>query len=85
MKTAFAFTASARRDLAKLPAGLRKRVERKIGFYLSAPGPLAFAKSLVNLPPATHRFRIGNLRIKFFRQGDIFYITGIGHRSSIYR
>lgn len=85
MKHSFVLTNQARRDLAKLPGRLVKRVESKIRFYLSVSNPLAFAKPLVNLPPATHRFRVGSLRIKFFRQNNVFYITGIGWRGSIYR
>ena len=85
MKHSFILTNRARRDLAKLPGRLARRVESKIKFYLSAPDPLAFARPLVNLPPATHRFRVGGLRIKFFRQNNIFYITGIGWRGNIYR
>lgn len=47
--------------------------------------PLAFAKPLINLPPASHRFRIGNYRVSFFvRQGAIF-VERVEIRGGAYR
>ncbi|OGL78243.1 hypothetical protein A3J43_03250 [Candidatus Uhrbacteria bacterium RIFCSPHIGHO2_12_FULL_54_23] len=41
------------------------RIERKLSFFSTTPDPLLFAETLVDLPPATHRFRIGDWRVNF--------------------
>lgn len=47
--------------------------------------PLRFAKPLVNLPPSTHRFRIGVYRISFYLTGDIIFVERIESRGQAYR
>ena len=81
----FVLTSQAQGDLAKLTPHLVTKIKDKLHYFLTAPKPMSFAKPLVNLPPATHRFRFGDIRIKFFRQGNIFYITGIDFRGQVYR
>ncbi|MBI3618418.1 hypothetical protein HY213_00095 [Candidatus Peregrinibacteria bacterium] len=60
-------------------------IQKKLKQYLSSPDPMRFAVSVVNLPPATHRFRAGDFRIKFFRSGNVFYLTSIERRDKVYR
>ena len=81
----FIFTSQAQDDLARLTPRWVIKIKDKLRYFLTAPNPMSFAKPLMNLPPATHRFRFGDIRIKFFRQGDIFYITGIDFRGQVYR
>lgn len=81
----FIFTSQAQENLTRLTPHLRTKIEDKLHYFLTAHNPMSFAKPLVNLPPATHRFRFGDIRIKFFRQGNIFYITGIDFRGKVYR
>ncbi len=78
-------TDSAKRDFTRISRDVAKRIERKLAFFASAPHPLEFAETLVNLPPATHRFRIGDWRVKFYVGGNMVFITGIDHRSRAYR
>lgn len=85
MNYSFILTNQARRDLKRIPAKLEFKIREKIKHYLSTPNPMAFAKPLINLPPATYRFRFGNIRIKFFRKENIFYITAINFRGKVYR
>ncbi|MBI2596587.1 type II toxin-antitoxin system RelE/ParE family toxin [Candidatus Daviesbacteria bacterium] len=46
--------------------------------------PLTFSKPLINLPPATHRFRVGNYRIAFYLDQTTIYVDRIGHRKEVY-
>lgn len=60
------FTAHGKGDLDKLPRSIQQRIVKKIQFFASYENPLSFSKPLVNLPPATHRFRIGDYRVAFY-------------------
>ena len=73
MKHQVVLTSKAQKDLRKVPPHIAKQLRDKIAFFVNAPDPMSFAKLLVNLPPATHRFRWRKWRIKFFRRGGIFY------------
>jgi len=46
---------------------------------------VAFAKPLVNLPPATHRFRVGKYRICFYLRGSSLVIDAVDTREDVYR
>ncbi|MEK7136753.1 MAG: hypothetical protein AAB853_00550 [Patescibacteria group bacterium] len=81
----FVLTRKAERDLQKLGSRLRLLIEKKLRQFLSAENPLVFAEPLVNLPPATHRFRVGKIRITFFCQAHVFTITSIEPRDKVYR
>lgn len=72
------------RDLEKLPKGLQGRIVKKLTFFAGQENPLTFSKSLVNLPPTTHRFRVGDYRVAFYIAGGIIYIERIRHRSEVY-
>ena len=78
------FTPKGSRDLEKLHADLQKRIIKKIEFYAKQDQPLIFSKPLVNLPPATHRFRVGDYRIAFYITHTTLYIERIGHRREVY-
>lgn len=60
------FTTAAKKDLEKLSPEIQKRILKKIKFFSLRENPLLFSKPLVNLPPATHRFRVGDYRIAFY-------------------
>ena len=78
------FTPSGKKDLEKLSKDIQLRIVKKIKFFASQKHPLNFAKPLVNLPPSTHRFRVGNYRIAFYLAGETIYIEKIGHRKEVY-
>ena len=79
------FTHSGERDFNKLSSQLQKRIEEKIKLYLSTNNPLSFAKPLINLPPATHRFRVGKYRICFYLGESSIVIDGVDTREDAYR
>ena len=81
----FELTDQAKRELEKIDPEIQRRVRKKLAHFFSAKNPMVFAKPLTDLPPATHRFRVWKLRAKFFRSGDIFYITSIEFRDKVYR
>ena len=78
------FTPKGEKDLKRLPRDIQKRVIKKIKFLSSQDDPLKFSKVLVDLPPTTHRFRVGNYRIAFYISGKKIYIDRIKHRKEVY-
>lgn len=81
----FLLTDKAERDLEKLDPEIQRRVRKKLAQFFDAKDPMAFAKPLTDLPPATHRFRVWKLRATFFRKDGIFYIAEIKFRDQVYR
>jgi len=79
-----AFSPHAKKDLEKLSYDIQKRVIKKLTFFSSQEDPLLFSKQLINLPPATHRFRIGDYRIAFYISENTIYVERIGHRREVY-
>ena len=79
------FTSCGEREFKKLPIQLQRRIVEKIELYVQSGNPLSFAKPLVNLPPATHRFRVGKYRICFYLQGFSIVIDGVDSREDAYR
>ncbi len=78
------FTPKGSKDLKKLPRDFQKRIIKKIEFYAGQEKPTTFSKPLVNLPPATHRFRVGDYRVAFYVDKSTLYIERIGHRREVY-
>ena len=78
------FTPSGKKDLDRLPLDIQLRIIKKIKFFSSCDNPTVFSKPLVNLPPATHRFRVGSYRIAFYIATKTIYVDRIGHRKEVY-
>lgn len=78
------FTASGKKDIQKLPKNLQKRIIRKLQFFSSQEDPLSFSKPLLQLPPATHRFRVGDYRIAFYLLKDTIFVVKVKHRREVY-
>lgn len=78
------FTPKGAQDLKKLSKDLQRRVIKKLQFFATQDNPLLFSKPLINLPPATHRFRVGDYRVAFYIEKSIIYVDRIGHRSEVY-
>lgn len=79
------FTPEGKKDLQKLPKNIQARVIKKLQFFAIQENPLNFSKPLINFPPATHRFRVGNYRIAFYISRKVIYVDRIGHRKEIYK
>lgn len=78
------FTPKGVKDLEKLTKDLRRRIIKKLEFFAAQENPITFSKPLVNLPPATHRFRVGEYRIAFYIEGEIIYVDRVKHRKEVY-
>lgn len=78
------FTKNGEKDLKKLPQEIQKRIIKKLEFFSLQENPLSFSKPLVDLPPSTHRFRVGDYRIAFYIEGENIYIERIKHRREVY-
>lgn len=79
------FTPKGALDLKKLPRELQKRVVKKINYFSSQKHAISFSTVLVNLPPSTHRFRVGDYRVAFYIEGSTMYIDRIRHRREVYK
>ena len=78
------FTLRGKKALSKLDKNTQLRIIRKIQYFISQSDPLSASKPLINLPPATHRFRFGDYRMAFYVGKDTIYIDRIGHRKEVY-
>ena len=78
------FTPKGTKDFQKLSKDLQSRIIKKLTFFSNQEDPLMFSKPLVNLPPATHRFRVGDYRISFYIDQNTIYIDRMRHRREVY-
>ena len=78
------FTPRGQKDLEKLSKDIQKRVIKKLEFFRTQADPIFFSKPLVNLPPATHRFRVGDYRIAFYIDQDTICVERVKHRKEVY-
>lgn len=78
------FTPCGQRDFAKLTNEMQKRIQLKLQDNACLANPLVRAKPLVNLPPATHRFRIGKYRASFYIEGNTIFIERVELRGRAY-
>lgn len=86
MKYQVVFKPTALKDLKKLPKTLQRRIKEKLEFYLSQAEPLDYAVQLVgNQKSGDYRFRVGDYRIVFDKQGNTLIILYIEHRRGVYR
>lgn len=79
------FTPRGEQDFKKLSPQNQRRINQKLISNASLPNPLVRAKPLINLPPATHRFRIGKYRVSFYIEGHTIFVERIELRSEAYR
>lgn len=79
------FTPQSEKELTELSGEDQRRIFKKLSFFSSTKTPLYFSKPLVNFPPSTHRFRVGNYRIAFHILKTVIYVDKIGHRKQIYK
>lgn len=79
------FTPQSIKYLDRLEKNIKIRIIKKLKFFASSNSPLLFSKPLINLPPSTHRYRVGNYRIAFHIEKRTIYIDKIGDRKEIYK
>ena len=78
------FTKNGKQDFDKLSGNIQKRIAKKLQFFSSQENPITFSKPLINFPPSTHRFRVGDYRIAFYIVSKTIYIDKIRHRREVY-
>lgn len=78
------FTPQGQKDLEKLTKDIQIRIIKKIKFFALQQNLSKFSKPLVNLPPATHRFRVGDYRIAFYVEQNTIYVDRAKHRKEVY-
>ncbi len=83
----FEFTDYAVRQFKKLPLSDQNRIKKKLQFLETCEDPIVFAKPLVNFGLATHRFRVGNLRVicRFEKKNIVILVLKVGYRQSVYK
>lgn len=79
------FVEKAKKDWQSLDLSIQKQLLKKLDFYFKSKYPLQFAERLKNSVLGNFRFRIGDYRIIFDVENDIFIILRVGHRKDIYR
>ena len=79
------FTPRGKREFVALPAQIQQRIQKKLRANARLKNPLVRAKSLVDLPPATHRFRVGKYRISFYISGKRINVERVELRGGAYR
>ena len=79
------FAGSSKKDLDKLDVVTRKRIAKKLQYFLVQDDPLVYARHLVNSRIGDYRFRVGHYRIAFDVDGDTLQVISVKHRKDIYR
>ena len=79
------FTPKGEQDFKKFTPDNQKRISNKLISNASLTNPLVRAKPLINLPPATHRFRIGKYRVSFYIEAHTIFVERIELRAEAYR
>ncbi len=78
-----AYSRKALRSLERLPVNERRRIRSKIADYAAAPkAQVQHVKKLKGRDG--YRLRIGNWRIIFEINGNVFDVINVGARGSIY-
>lgn len=83
--TGLEYTPAGKREFDKLPQDVQKRILKKMRIYIDSGRAMSFAGPLVNIPPSTHRFRIGKYRVCFYLVGGDIVIDGVDTREDAYR
>ena len=78
------FTPRGERELKSLSREIQRRIQKKLREHAAIFNPLIHARPLTNLPPATHRYRIGQYRVSFFIEQDVMYVELVKIRGRAY-
>lgn len=79
------FAGSSKKDIDKLDQTTRKRIAKKLQFFIEQEDPLAYARQLVHTSIGSYRFRVGHYRIVFDIDGNILQVISIKHRKDVYK
>jgi len=79
------FSPKAQKDLKKISKDIQVFILEKLKFYAKQNDPIKWSKSLVNLPPSTHRFQVRKYRVYFYLENNSIFIEEIKLRGQAYR
>lgn len=79
------FSKSAQKDLKNLDNETRKRIGKKLLFFLEQPEPLLHARQLIHSSIGQYRFRIGHYRVVFDVNDSVIEVMSIKHRKDVYK
>jgi len=77
------YTQKAVRDIARLDAGVKKRIGMTLLRFTD--NPLQHSEPLTNTELGGYRFRIGDYRVIFDIVGNDIVVLRAGHRKEIYK
>ena len=75
----------ALKQMQKLDIEIRRKIFKKLDYFMSLPNPLEFAEPITDPALGRYRFRIGDFRVIFDVEKDLFKILKVGDRKDIYR
>lgn len=78
-------TKNAAKDINKLDHIVKKRLKKKILFFIAQDNPLFFAEYLTDSEAGQYRWRVGVYRIVFDVMGDEIVVLRVQHRRQVYR
>ena len=81
----YKLTPKALKQMQKLDIGVRRRIFKKLDYFISLSDPLEFAEPISDPALGQYRFRIGSYRVIFDVRGDLFKILIVGDRKNIYK
>lgn len=73
------------KDLAKLPAEIRPKVEKALLELKENPHSARNIKKLTNVDVGVFRLRIGDFRLRYDVLGDVIHLHIIRHRKDVYK
>lgn len=79
------FTSSAKKDIAKLDTVTKKRLAKKLKYFVDAKNPLSSAQRLISPKIGSFRYRVGDYRIIFDKRAKEIIILRVRHRREVYR
>lgn len=82
---AIRFSPRAENELTDLPKDIQQRVQKKLRWFAAQDNPVIFAKPLADLPPATHRYRVGKYRISFYIADKTISVERVEIRGGAYK
>ena len=85
MKYKVVITRQAEKDINNLSPAIKRRIKKKLQYFLALPDPLAKAKTLTNSRYGDYRWRIGDYRVVFDVDGERLVLLQVQHRREIYR
>lgn len=81
----YKLTPKALKQMGKLDITVRKKIFQKLDYFMSFSNPLEFAEPISNPTLGYYRFRIGDYRVIFDVEDDLFKILKVGDRKNVYR